>query len=117
MKSSDFIAGSEAAWWQYSASPQNGPYAATTHGGPKVPPRQYRPVTLTSCVIKAFGRVIKKHTSKQMINNNYTNGSQHGFVPDKTTQNINETLMQATRRDTLVWPGLRDFRRKIKFLS
>ena len=50
-------------------------------GGSKTKPEQYRPVSLTSHLMKIFERVIKKYILAHLTNNDLLNQKQHGFVP------------------------------------
>ena len=85
-------------------------YVTPIHkGGSKLNPEQYRPVSLTSHVMKVFERVIKKNIMKHLIEQNLINPAQHGFVPGRSTQtqllqhywDIYETLSEGTRIDTI----------------
>ena len=78
-------------------------------GGAKTKPERYRPVSLTSHLMKVFERVIKKHILLHLINNNLINEEQHGFVPGRSTQSqlllhykdIYEALEEGLRVDTV----------------
>ena len=48
-------------------------------GGNKSEPANYRPISLTSHLIKLFEKVLRKHIVKHMNDNNLFNESQHGF--------------------------------------
>ena len=48
-------------------------------GGDKHTPKNYRPVALTSHLIKIFEKVIRKHLVKFIEGNNLLNPNQHGF--------------------------------------
>ena len=50
-------------------------------GGSRQKPEQYRPVSLTSHVMKVFERVLKKKIIKYLVDNKKLNDGQHGFVP------------------------------------
>ena len=85
-------------------------YVTPIHkGGSKLKPEQYRPVSLTSHVMKIFERVIKRHILKHLIQKNLINPGQHGFVPGRSTQtqllqhycDIFETLSEGIRIDTV----------------
>ena len=85
-------------------------YVTPIHkGGSKQKPEQYRPVSLTSHVMKVFERVIKKRIMKHLIENQALNDGQHGFVPGRSTQTqllahyneIYEALMEGKRLDTI----------------
>ena len=78
-------------------------------GGSRQKPEQYRPVSLTSQIMKVFERVIKQKIMKHLILNHKLNKGQHGFVPGRSTQtqllahynDIYETLMEGKRLDTV----------------
>ena len=78
-------------------------------GGAKTKPEQYRPVSLTSHLMKVFERVLKKHILMHLIINNLINEEQHGFVPGRSTQSqlllhykdIYEALEEGLRVDTV----------------
>ena len=78
-------------------------------GGSRQKPEQYRPVSLTSHIMKIFERVIKKKIMKHLIKNQTFNDGQHGFVPGRSTQTqllahyneIYEALMEGKRLDTI----------------
>ena len=78
-------------------------------GGTKQKPEQYRPVSLTSHIMKVFERVIKKSLMSHLIENQKFNKGQHGFVPGRSTQtqllahynDIYEALMEGKRVDTV----------------
>jgi hypothetical protein len=48
-------------------------------GGPRTQPKNYRPVTLTSHIIKVFEKVLVKRITQYFDDNNLFNDSQHGF--------------------------------------
>ena len=48
-------------------------------GGSRGEPANYRPVALTSHLIKVFERVVRKHIVDYMEENNLFNPGQHGF--------------------------------------
>ena len=57
-------------------------YVTLIHkGGSKQKPEQYRPVSLTSHVMKVFERVIKKKIMDHLVDNKMFNDGQHGIVP------------------------------------
>ena len=57
-------------------------YVTPIHkGGSKQKPEQYRPVSLTSHIMKVFERIIKKKIMEHLVNNKMLNDGQHGFVP------------------------------------
>ena len=78
-------------------------------GGSKQDPAQYRPVSLTSHIMKIFERVLKKHILKHLVDNNKFNNGQHGFVPGRGTQtqllshlnDIFEAYMEGKRLDSV----------------
>merc|ERR1712239_43374 len=78
-------------------------------GGSKQKPEQYRPVSLTSHIVKVFERVIKKKIMAHLIENKMFNGGQHGFVPGRSTQtqllshfnDVFDTLAEGKRLDTI----------------
>ena len=85
-------------------------YISPIHkGGSRQKPEQYRPVSLTSHIMKVFERVIKKKIIKHLTDNQKFNEGQHGFVPGRSTQtqllahynDIYETLMEGKRLDTI----------------
>ena len=77
--------------------------------GSKLKPKQYRPVSFTSHVMKVFERVIKRYIVKHLVQQNLINPGQHGFVPGRSTQtqllqhycDIFESLSEGTRIDTV----------------
>ena len=85
-------------------------YVTPIHkGGSRQKPEQYRPVSLTSHVMKVFERVIKKNIMHHLIKHQQINKGQHGFVPGRSTQtqllahynDIYEALMEGKRIDTV----------------
>ena len=85
-------------------------YVTPIHkGGSRQKPEQYRPVSLTSHIMKVFERVIKKKVINHLITNQQLNDGQHGFVPGRSTQtqllshynDIYEALMEGKRLDTI----------------
>ena len=78
-------------------------------GGAKTKPEQYRPVSLTSHIMKIFERVLKKHIMAHLIKNSLINEAQHGFVPGRSTQtqllvhfrDIFEAIEEGSRVDTV----------------
>ena len=85
-------------------------YVTPIHkGGSRQKPEQYRPVSLTSHIMKVFERVIKKRIMNHLIVNQQLNDGQHGFVPGRSTQtqllshynDIYEALMEGKRLDTI----------------
>ena len=85
-------------------------YVSPIHkGGSRQKPENYRPISITSHVMKVFERVIKKVIMKHLIENQKLNDGQHGFVRGRSTQSqllahysdIYETLMEGKRIDTI----------------
>ena len=48
-------------------------------GGPRDQPKNYRPVALTSHIIKVFEKVVVKNLTSFLESHNYMNENQHGF--------------------------------------
>ena len=62
-------------------------YVTPLHkGGSKMNPANYRPVSLTSHIMKVFERVIKMHLLKHLQENDLIKQNQHGFVSGRSTQ-------------------------------
>ena len=85
-------------------------YIAPIHkGGSKLRPEQYRPVSLTSHIMKVFERVLKISIIEHLIKHNLINPGQHGFVPGRSTQSqllqhycdIYEAIAEGIRIDTV----------------
>merc|ERR1712120_46889 len=85
-------------------------YVTPIHkGGSRQKPEQYRPVSLTSHVMKVFERVIKKKIIEHLEKTEKINDGQHGFVPGRSTQtqllchynDIYEALTEGKRMDTV----------------
>ena len=55
-------------------------------GGSKFKPSQYRPVSLTSHIMKVFERIIKKYIIQHLTENKKFNTGQHGFKAGRSTQ-------------------------------
>ena len=78
-------------------------------GGAKTKPEQYRPVSLTSHIMKVFERVMKKKLLNHLKQNNLINEKQYGFVPGRSTQSqllahykdIYEAMEEGVRVDTV----------------
>ena len=49
-------------------------------------PANYRPISLTSHIMKVFERVIKMHLLKHLQENDLIKQNQHGFVSGRSTQ-------------------------------
>ena len=85
-------------------------YVTPIHkGGSKQKAENYRPVSLTSHVMKVFERVVKKKIMSHIIEKHKFNKGQHGFVPGRSTQtqllahynDIYEALIEGKRLDTV----------------
>ena len=78
-------------------------------GGSKLKPENYRPVSLTSQVMKIFERVVKARIMGHLENNKMINPGQHGFVRGRSTQTqlldhlcrVYEALIVDARLDTV----------------
>ena len=78
-------------------------------GGSKLKPENYRPVSLTSHIMKIFERVVKVQVLDHLKTNNLINPGQHGFVPGRSTQTqlldhfcrVHEALEEGARVDTV----------------
>ena len=85
-------------------------YVTPIHkGGSKLKPEQYRPVSLTSHIMKVFERVVKTRIMNHLLQQGLINPGQHGFVPGKSTQtqilehlcDIYEAIAEGVRIDTV----------------
>ena len=54
-------------------------------GGDNLDPKSYRPISLTSHLVKIMERVIKEEIMSYLDNNNLLNNIQHGFRPGRST--------------------------------
>ena len=78
-------------------------------GGSKLNPEQYRPVSLTSHIMKVFERVVKINIMEHLVQQKLLNPGQHGFVPGRSTQtqllqhycDVYEALAEGVRIDTV----------------
>ena len=78
-------------------------------GGSRLYPKNYRPVSLTSHIMKVFERVIVKNIINHLQSQNRLNPGQHGFVPNRSTQTqllvhyetIYQTLFNNQRLDVV----------------
>ena len=78
-------------------------------GGSKLRPENYRPVSLTSHIMKIFERVVKAQLIKHLVDHNLINPGQHGFVPGRSTQTqlldhfcrVYEAIEEGARLDTV----------------
>ena len=83
----------------------------------KYKPENYRPVSLTSHIMKVYERIIAKNIIKHLTKNQLFNENQHGFVPGKSTQtqlllyykDIFESLKEGIRIDTVFLDFARAF--------
>ena len=85
-------------------------YVTPLHkGGSKMNPANYRPISLTSHIMKVSERVIKMHIIKHLQDNNLIKQNQHGFVSGRSTQtqllqhynDVFEALLEDTRIDNI----------------
>ena len=85
-------------------------YVTPIHkGGSKLKPANYRPVSLTSHIMKVFERVVKVNVLEHMVKRGLLNPRQHGFVPGRSTQtqllqhysDVFEALSEGIRIDTV----------------
>ena len=78
-------------------------------GGSRQDPANYRPVSLTSHIMKVFERVIKKSILEHLELHDLIKTNQHGFVPCRSTQtnllqhcsDVFEAMSDNTRIDTI----------------
>ena len=62
-------------------------YVTPIHkGGSRMNPENYRPVSLTSHIMKVFERVIKVNLTEHLGKHRLINRGQHGFVEGRSTQ-------------------------------
>ena len=67
--------------------------------GSKGEPVNYRPISLTSVVVRVMERILKNKMLLHLRINKAINPSQHGFLPKKSTStNLNEYLEYLTRK-------------------
>ena len=67
--------------------------------GSKGEPINYRPISLTSVVVKVMERIIKERMMKHLSINNLLRPSQHGFMPKKsTTTNLVTYMNYVTKK-------------------
>ena len=85
-------------------------YVTPIHkGGSKLNPERYRPVSLTSHIMKVFERVVKSKIMDHLMHNGLINPGQHGFVPGRSTQtqlmrhymDVYDALAEGNRIDTV----------------
>ena len=78
-------------------------------GGSKMVPANFRPVSLTSHVMKVFERVIKVQLVGHLVKNDLLKKNQHGFVAGRSTQtqllqhytDVFEAISEGVRLDTI----------------
>ena len=78
-------------------------------GGSKMVPANFRPVSLTSHVMKVFERVIKVQLVGHLVKNDLLKKNQHGFVAGRSTQtqllqhytDVFEAISEGVRLDTV----------------
>ena len=85
-------------------------YVTPIHkGGSRMKPENYRPVSLTSHIMKIFERVIKVRLIEHLKKYKLINKGQHGFVEGRSTQTqllehfcrVYEALEEGARMDTV----------------
>ena len=85
-------------------------YVTPIHkGGSKLKPEQYRPVSLTSHIMKVFERVVKCNIMEHLVQEQLISPGQHGFVPGRSTQtqllqhycDVYDALAEGVRIDTV----------------
>ena len=85
-------------------------YVTPIHkGGSRMNPENYRPVSLTSHIMKVFERVIKVNLTEHLGKHGLINRGQHGFVEGRSTQTqllehfcrVYEALEEGVRMDTV----------------
>ena len=85
-------------------------YVTPIHkGGSRLNPENYRPVSLTSHIMKVFERVIKIKLTEHLRKEGLINKGQHGFVEGRSTQTqlldhfcrVYEALEEGVRMDTV----------------
>ena len=85
-------------------------YVTPLHkGGSKMNPANYRPVSLTSHVMKIFERVVKTHLVGHLKRHGMMKSNQHGFVSGRSTQtqllqhysDVHDALIEGVRIDTV----------------
>ena len=78
-------------------------------GGSRLNPANFRPVSLTSHVMKVFERVLKVKLVKHLETNDLLRHNQHGFVAGRSTQtqllqhytDVYEAISEGVRLDTV----------------
>ena len=85
-------------------------YVTPIHkGGSRMNPENYRPVSLTSHIMKVFERVVKVNLIEHLGKHGLINKGQHGFVKGRSTQTqllehfcrVYEALEEGARMDTV----------------
>ena len=77
--------------------------------GSRMNPENYRPVSLTSHIMRGFERVIKLNLTEHLGKHGLINRGQHGFVEGRSTQTqllehfcrVYEALEEGVRMDTV----------------
>ena len=78
-------------------------------GGSKLNPANFRPVSLTSHVMKVFERVLKVQLVGHLVKNDLLKNNQHGFIAGRSTQtqllqhytDVFEAVSEGVRLDTV----------------
>ena len=78
-------------------------------GGSKLNPANFRPVSLTSHVMKVFERVLKVQLVRHLVENDLLKNNQHGFIAGRSTQtqllqhytDVFEAISEGVRLDTV----------------
>ena len=85
-------------------------YIAPVHkGGSKLDPANFRPLSLTSHVMKVFERVLKVELVRHLETNDLLKQNQHGFIAGRSTQtqllqhytDVFEAISEGVRLDTI----------------
>ena len=85
-------------------------YIAPVHkGGSKLDPANFRPLSLTSHVMKVFERVLKVELVRHLETNDLLKQNQHGFIVGRSTQtqllqhytDVFEVISEGVRLDTI----------------
>jgi len=87
----EWLAQPLAELWNLSMSSNQIPQSLKTSiippihkGGSKADPANYRPVALTSHLIKVYEKVIRARMTQYLEDNNFLNDNQHGFRPGRS---------------------------------
>ena len=84
-------------------------YITPIHKDSKLEPANYRPIGLTSHIMKIFKRGLKSYIVKYLEKNNLLKENQHGFISGRSTQtqllqhywDVFEALSEGIRIDTV----------------